>query len=73
MESCCMKLPIERIPGSIPPRFVYEQKVTLPQGPVHVMQYETTVPIAIEAALCELLAIAHELARENRKLKQEAL
>ncbi len=64
-----MKLPIRRITGSIPPKFEYYQMVTLPQGGVQSIRHESCIVPSMEAALCDLLRIAEQLAKDNEVLR----
>lgn len=64
-----MKLPIQRVPGTTPPKFRYKQTVDLPAGGTQVVQHEGCVSSSMETALCDLLRIAEQLAAENEKLK----
>lgn len=65
-----MKLPIQRIPNTTPPQFIYYQTINLPQGGVQSIQHTGCVPPAMEASLCGLIRIAQQLAKENTTLKK---
>lgn len=64
-----MKLPIRRIPNTIPPKFEYFQIVNLPQGGTTAIRHEGCVPSSMETALCDLLKIAEQLAEHNETLR----
>lgn len=64
-----MKLPIRRIPGTIPPRFEYFQVINLPGGGTQAIRHEGCVPSSMESSLCDLLAIAQQLAEHNETLR----
>lgn len=63
-----MKLPIRRLPG-VPPRFEYYTIVNMPGGGTQAIKSIGSVVPAMEAALCDLLKIAEQLAKENLVLK----
>lgn len=67
-----MKLPIEHVPGTSPPKFVYHQIVSTFHGGPQSVRYETCVPTSLEPALCDLIAITKQLAAENARLKSGA-
>lgn len=62
-----MKLPIRRIPGTVPPQFEYSQIVNSPNGGKQVIRHVGQVPPAMEAALCSLLEITEKLIAEVKK------
>lgn len=64
-----MKLPIRRLAGTVPPQFEYYQTVSLPQGGVQTVKHIGCVSPSMEAALCDTLSIAEQLAAENERLK----
>ena len=65
-----MKFPIERIPGTIPPQFVYHQMVDAPNGAgIRAVEHRSCILTSMEQALCELLDIVEKLAKENEELK----
>lgn len=64
-----MKLPIEIIPGTIPPKFRYSQTITTPHGNVQSVEYVGCVSTSMEAALYDLIRIAKQLETENKTLK----
>lgn len=65
-----MKLPIELVKGSNPPRFVWRQEVSTPVGHSVVIHSETVQPI-LEGALVELVNIAKEQEKEIVKLRNQ--
>lgn len=66
-----MKLPIQRVAKSSPPKFMYYQTVHLPTGGTQSMQCITAVPASMERALCDLLDIVDQLVLENEALKKQ--
>jgi hypothetical protein len=64
-----MKLPIRRIPGTTPPKFEYFVTVNLPNGGTQAIQQVSCVSPSMEAAFCDLLRIAEQLAKENEILR----
>ena len=71
VEACIVKLPIRRVPKTTPPQFEYYQTVSMPQGGNTSVKYVGCVPSSLESALCDLLAIAEQLAKDNEKLRRE--
>lgn len=61
-------LPIDVIPSTTPPRFVWEQRVNTPEGK-RTVQQQGTLPVAVEEAVKELIAIAKQLAYDNANLQ----
>lgn len=66
-----MKLPIRLVPGTVPPKFEYYQTVNLMHGGVQSVQHVTTVSVAMERALVDLINIAQQLAKENSELRKK--
>lgn len=64
-----MKLPLRRIPNTTPPLFSYFQIVTPFGSPPQAVECSSSVPASMETALCDLLLIAEQLAKENEELK----
>lgn len=64
-----MKLPIRRVPGSIPPKFEWHQIVNLPGGGVQAVRQEGCVGSSMEAALVDLIRIAEQLYKDNQILR----
>jgi len=64
-----MKLPIELIPGTNPPRFRWQQLVDTPVGR-KLVESEGVLPPSIEDAVVALVKMVEHLAAENTKLKQ---
>lgn len=65
-----MTLPIQRIPNTVPPQFLYYQTINLPQGGTQRVEYRGAVASPMEAALCELLQITEKLVAENARLRK---
>lgn len=65
-----MKLPIEYIPGTDPPRFRWKQRITSPVG-TQVIDYEGLLVPSAEQALKHLCVLADWQAREINKLKKQ--
>lgn len=69
MEPCIVKLPIDVVLGTSPPKFEYYQTVSSPSG-TRSLKHVACAPPAMEAALVDLVNIAKQLAAENEKLKR---
>lgn len=65
-----MKLPIQQIPGTVPPQFIYYQKVNLPGGGVQILKHTGAVASSMETALCDLIKLTKRLLAENEALRQ---
>lgn len=63
-----MRLPIDLIPNTSPPRFRWRQVVNTPLGRQSVEQ-EGAVSASIEVALQELIVMTRTLLRENAELQ----
>lgn len=65
-----MKLPIEVIPNTDPPQFRWQRTLDTLDGEREAT-HEGTVPCHLEAALVELIEVAHKLQRVNDRLDRE--
>lgn len=65
-----MKLPIDVIPGTRPPRFRWRQTVTSPAGGTQTVEHEGMLPPALEGAIAELVAVAKTLVSQCDKLEE---
>ncbi len=66
-----MKFPVRRVPGTVPPQFEYTQIVTTPSGGVQAVKLVGGVPSSMESALCDLLRIAEQQAKELETLRRK--
>lgn len=66
-----MKLPIRRVPNTVPPQFEYYNTVNRLSGGTQAQLCRDCVPSSMEQAMCDLLRIAEQLAEENQRLKKQ--
>lgn len=66
-----MKLPIDVVPGSAPPVFVWRAVVEDMQGTKHVTTNRGSLPSTVESAVEELVRTARKLQDENAALKKK--
>lgn len=64
-----MKLPIDVVPGSAPPVFVWSAVVEDMQGTRHVTTNRGSLPSTVESAVEQLIALTKQLQRENAALQ----
>ncbi len=65
------KLPIDVVPNTSPPRFLWRQRVSVPSGYV-VQDNEGMLPPNIEDAVAALIDLTKSLMRENAMLRGQA-
>lgn len=63
-----VKLPIDVIPGSDPPRFAWRRIIDT-AGSREVIEMDGMVPVSIEKSLADLVQLTKRLARENASLR----
>lgn len=63
------QLPIDVVPGSHPPRFVWQQPVEGPDGATRMMQFDGNLPVNIERAVLKLITVTKETMRDNAMLR----
>lgn len=63
-----LKLPIDVVPGSAPPKFRWRQTVDTLAGR-QVIDHEATLPPTVEVAVVRLIGIAKQLMMENAALQ----
>lgn len=61
-------LPITVVPGTNPPVFRWQQKVSTPVGQQWV-EHEGSLPPTIESAVCALIGVAKQLLYDNAMLQ----
>lgn len=65
-----INLPIDVVPGSSPPRFLWRQIIDSPIGS-RILEHEGCLPPNVEEAVKALVYLAKELQRDNEKLKAD--
>jgi hypothetical protein len=62
------KLPIDLIPNTMPPRFRWRQRVSIPTG-YSVQENEGMLPPSVESAVVELVSLTKQLLKDNAMLQ----
>ena len=65
------QLPIRRVGTKVPPVFEWYQKIIAPNGANKTILQQGCVAVAMEKALCDLIAEAERLQAENERLSKE--
>ena len=66
-----MKLPIDTIPGTVPPKFTWWQAVgQMGDGGYQLVQQTGTLPPSVEQAVVNLIHLAKSLQNDNDMLRK---
>ncbi len=65
-----MKLPIDVVPDTSPPKFRWRQVVSTPVGD-RTVDYEGELPPSVEVAVALLVSIVKQLALDNADLREQ--
>ena len=64
-----INLPIDVVPGNVPPVFRWRQLVDTPVG-ARTVEHEGPLPPSVEVAVKSLIGVAKQLALENKELRR---
>ena len=63
------QLPIDVVPGTVPPKFTWTQIVNDFMGGVREVSQVGGLPVSVERPVADLIALAKRLMRENTALR----